>query len=136
MPPSAELVCVDPARVAEFWPHVRPLIEAAMRRGDLDAFAPVEAAVLQGRALLWLAWSNKIEAAAITQIAQSEWRKVVEIVACGGRDMSNWLPLIAGIEQYARAEGATAVRIVGRKGWARTLNDYREHRVVLEKELS
>jgi hypothetical protein len=62
-------------------------------------------------------------------------RKVCVIIACGGIDMPRWLPLIEGIEKYARAEGCAAVRIVGRKGWARVLPDYRVHRVVLERKL-
>jgi hypothetical protein len=131
-----QLICVDPIRVPEFWPYVRPLIVRAMQRGG-GAFWPVESAVLQGRALLWLAWNGeRIEAAAVTELQQSEWRKVCEIVACGGAVLARWIDLIDGIEQYARAEGATAVRIVGRDGWERVLRNYRRKRVVLEKELS
>jgi hypothetical protein len=139
MQPSAkaELICVDPARVSEFWPHVRGLIIEAMRRGDLSAYWPVESAVLQGRALLWLVWNGQtIEAATITEICQSEWRKVCVIVACGGKDMSRWLPLLDGIEQYAKAEGCSATRIMGREGWQRALPDYRRTKIVLEKELA
>jgi len=55
--PAPALICVDPAWVADFWPHARELIRAAMRRGDLSSFADVEASVLAGDALLWLAWS-------------------------------------------------------------------------------
>jgi hypothetical protein len=150
------LICVDPARVAEFWPRVRELIRAAMRRGDLSSFADVEAGVLAGDALLWLAWSAgpnggddrhvgagfkpaptgpEIEAAAVTELQQTEWRKVCVIVACGGRALRRWLPLLDRIEAYARAERCSAVRIIGRKGWIRILTAYRPRRVVLEKEL-
>jgi hypothetical protein len=131
------LACVDPARVSQIWPHVHRLIWEAMRRGGVSSFAPVEASVLAGRALLWLATEGAtIHAAAVTELQQTEWRKVCVLVACGGRDRARWLPLIAEIEGFARAEGCTAMRIVGRKGWERALANYRTKRIVLEKELA
>ena len=124
-----QLVCVDPARVAELWPHVREWIRQAMRRGDVGSFAPVENSVLAGEALLWLAICPSepspasgerlrrgiIEAAAVTELHATEWRKLCVIVACGapppprwGRVGDRWLGLIAGIEDYARAERCSA----------------------------
>jgi hypothetical protein len=98
-----------------------------------------------------------IHAAAVTELHQTEhqgvhgtarrdgrerpdalherWRKVCVIVACGGSDMPRWLHLIEKIEDFARAEGCAATRIIGRKGWARVLAQYRTTRIVLEKEL-
>jgi hypothetical protein len=146
---TPRLICVPPDNAAAIWPHVRALIHAAMKRGDLSAFRPVEANVLAGDALLWLAWdpgAERIAAAAVTELHATEWRKVCVIVACGapsGRSrpssramgMAAWLPLLAGIETYARAAGCASVRIMGRKGWARALPTYRTTRIVLEKEL-
>jgi hypothetical protein len=152
------LVCVPPDRAAAIWPHVRALILAAMKRGGLSSFRPVEANVLAGDALLWLAWDGAhVQAAAVTELHATEWRKACVIVACGapsgrsrpsiaredGRQpplrramgMAAWLPLLAWIETYARAAGCASVRIMGRKGWARALPTYRTTRIVLEKEL-
>jgi hypothetical protein len=139
-----QLVCVDPARVQEIWPHVRALIFAAMQRGDLSSFRPVEDRVLRGDALLWIAWSGDprsgsgarhIEAAAVTELQETEWRKVCLIVACAGKAMIRWLALAEEIEGYARAQGCSCVRIVGRKGWARVLSSYKTKRIILEKDL-
>ena len=111
--------------------------------------------MLAGDALLWLAIAREdgrerpdgngahIQAAAVTELHATEWRKACVIVACGGRGprsgagagMAAWLPLLAGIETYARAAGCASVRIMGRKGWARALPTYRTTRIVLEKEL-
>jgi hypothetical protein len=108
-----------------------------MRRGDLGSYRGVADMVLDGRALLWLAWDGSlIHAAAVTQIGATEWRKVCEIIACAGRGMSLWLHLIRQIENYAQAEGCSAVRVVGRRGWARVLRDYHAKRVILEKEIA
>jgi hypothetical protein len=165
------LVCVDPARAHEVWPYVRDLILAAMKRGDLGSFRPVEDNVLRGDALLWLAIAReehqdvdehqgvharlrglllrglcrerpdgdgrRIAAAAVTALHETEWRKVCVVVACGARPREGrgWLALLDGIENYARKAGCSAVRIMGRKGWARVLTSYRAKRIILERDL-
>src|SRR5918997_1764690 len=88
MKSAAELVCVDPAKVHRVWPHVAELIRTAMWRADFGAFAPVQASVLAGDALLWIAFTgDSIAAAVVTEISMTERRKVCGIVACGGHDM-------------------------------------------------
>lgn len=136
MPYSAELICIDPARVGEFWPHVEPLIRSAIERTELSDPRDIEADILSGRSLLWLAWSGKIEAAAASQIVSVGDKKVCIITACGGSDRSRWLPLIEGIENYARQEGCACVRIYGRKGWLRVLDGYEARHVIMDKDLS
>jgi hypothetical protein len=162
-PAGCHLVCVPPDKVALAWPSVRSLIFAAMKRGDLSSFGPVEESVLRGDALLWLALSHedgdavRIDAAAVTELHRTEWRKVCVVVACGapsgrlrapGRsrpssraaasrvsDRRRWIRLLDGIEDFARAEGCSATRIIGRRGWARVLTSYQAKQIVLEKEL-
>jgi hypothetical protein len=139
-----QLVCVPPDQVARAWLHVRPLILAAMKRGGLSSLQPIEDAVLRGDALLWLAWdadprsgsgAGRIAAAAVTELHQTEWRKVCVVVACGGDNMRRWIGLLDGIEAYARAAGCEAVRIMGREGWQRMLPSYRRTGIVLERAL-
>ena len=135
--PACHLVCVDPAQAHEFWPHVASLIKAAMEKGRLSSFADVEHAVRNGSALLWLAWNGEtVKAAAVTELAVANGEKFCTIVACGGRDRSQWLPLLAGLETYGRAQGCAAMRIYGRRGWRKLLPEYRTTRVLLEKELT
>jgi hypothetical protein len=157
--PKLRIVCVDPGLADKVWPHVALVIRAAMQRGATGAFQPVAQSVLAGRALVWLATDGeRIRAAAVTELHATEWRKVCVIVACGsvssardrtipavssGRNrinpasagMRSWLHLIGEIEQFAKDEGCAATRIVGRKGWARVLKDYRTKRIILEKDL-
>src|SRR5689334_24135377 len=118
------LVCVDPARVHEVWPHVRCLIAAAMRRGGVGDVGDVARALRDGAALLWLAWDGeRIIAAAVTEIAQFGGEKLCAILACGGTGFARFGHLIGGLEHYARAEGCVRMRICGRKGWVRLLPD-------------
>lgn len=133
----AELGCVDPTQIEEFWPFARPLIERAVKRTNLSRWVEQERAILRGDQLLWLANDGeKIEAAATTHLTKGEdGRPVCTITACGGENMEHWLPLIAGIEKYARNEGCSCVRIFGRKGWCRVLNEYHVEHVVLERQV-
>lgn len=128
---------MHPRRVGECWPHVAFWLEAACRRTGLNAFKDVEADVLAGRSLLWLAWNgHAVEAAAATMLINTEIGKVCVITACGGRGMKRWLPLLERIETYAREEGCTRVRIYGRKGWLRALEGFVAKHVIMDKELN
>jgi hypothetical protein len=129
------LICIDPARIDEMWPHVRDKIRAAVERTGLSSFADIESDVLGGASLVWIAWNgSEIMAAATTQLVKP-YDKVCELTACSGYGLAQWLPLFKQIEQYAKAEGCAKMRIFGRKGWERVLDGYRVEHVVLEKGL-
>lgn len=132
----AELVCVDPIRVDEMWPHVSPMIREAVVRGGLGCFADVQNDVLDGRNLLWIVWDGTaIRSAAITALITSDADKACVILACGGNGVRDWIDCIAEIEAYARAERCDRMRLFGRRGWARLLPDYKAEKVILERAL-
>lgn len=128
---NVDLVCVDPEKIFDFWPFARPLIKAALERTRLSNIEDIEADVLEGKQLLWLAWSDHIEAAATTQLVSG----VCILTACSGHDRERWLPLFAKIEKYAQDECCSTMRIFGRKGWERVLDGYHVEHVILEKDL-
>ena len=123
----------------ELWPMARPWILRAIEKGNLAKFHPLEDDVLRFRAALWIAYDDdppQLYAAAVTQIADTDRQKVCTILACGGKQMRKWLPLLEGIEKYARTMGCDVVRLMGRKGWQKVLNGYSAKRVILEKDVS
>lgn len=131
-----DLICVDPKRVHEFWPHAAEMIRSAVRRTNLSHSQDIEYDITSGDSLLWLAWDGaKIEAAASTSLIETDTDKVCVLTACGGENMNHWLPLLKQIETYAKAEGCQCVRIYGRKGWLRILKDYQMTNIVIEKVL-
>jgi hypothetical protein len=133
---SAQLVCADPAHVEKIWPQVAHFIRRAMQRGGMGCFADVERDVLTANAYLWLAIEQgRALAAAVTQITQQDDQRLCTIVACGGRDWARWGGLIAGLENYARAENCARIEIAGRPGWLRRLAGYRLAKIVIRKEL-
>lgn len=130
------LICVDPKRIHEIWPHVVDLIHRAVKRTNLSHTLDIDADVLQGNGLLWLAaQGERIVAAMTTALVLTDTDKVCILTTCGGEDMRDWLPLQEKIEAYAKAEGCSLVRIYGRKGWARVLEGYTVEHVILERAL-
>ena len=125
---SVDLLCVNPADIQKTWPLARDLIRAAIERTGLSDFADIEKDVLAGDQLLWLAISDRVEAAATTHLS----RGVCTLTACSGHQMERWLPLFSTIEKYAKDEGCK-MRIYGRPGWQRVLTGYHVEHVVLEK---
>jgi hypothetical protein len=135
---DVDVVCIDPAKVAECWSDVSYNIVSALEHGDgLTDFATVERAVLSGAALLWLIRSDheEILAALVTSLSVANGKKFCTIVACGGRNLDSWLMLIDRIEKYATNENCKSVVIYGRKGWARVLPAYVPVATVLERKL-
>lgn len=129
MPASAKCVPTELAHL--FWPDHKNNLRAAMRRGDLGKFEELQRQVLDGEALLWVGPNS----AAVTQVGIVESGKVCTIVACGGDGVLRALEMIEDIERYATEMGCRAMRVMGRKGWARALKGYRTTAVVLERTL-
>jgi hypothetical protein len=135
---SVEGHCVDPKFIPQGWALAAPLLAPAMKRGGLGSFAELERGVLYGNSLLWLAieeGAGAVIAAVVTDLVITEADKVCLICACGGVRLRSWLHLLALIEGFARREGCTAVRLAGRKGWARVLPHYSQNHVILERKL-
>src|SRR5687768_13071730 len=100
-----ELVCIDPARVHELWPHVEPLIKRAIDRSLNTDLAALVGKLMRRAALLWVVRDGEsIRAAVVTSISVVNERKRCIIVACGGDGIETWLHLIERIEYYSRDE--------------------------------
>lgn len=134
---TLKIVCVDKSLIYRTWPYVEPLLRKAFIRTGFALFSDLERDVFDGKALVWIAWDGKsIMAAWAIALHPTDAGLVCSVLACGGERMCDWLPLVGAMEQFAKDEGCKRVRIVGRKGWSRVLDGYREKHVVLEKELS
>jgi hypothetical protein len=133
---TVQLVRVPKQHVRQIWPLVSDLLHRAVKRTDLAHTKDLEADVVDGNGVLWLAIDGDcIEAAATTLLVRTDRNLVCVISACGGSNLENWLPLLAELEAWAKSEGAAKVRIFGRVGWADVLQNYDVKNVVLERLL-
>ena len=118
------------------WPLAAAfLTRAAIRGGEfIDGWIDLLA---NQKAQLWIAWNGEdCEAAAITQLVERKNGRACQMIACGGRDMRNWLGVLDEIEAWAKTQGCRQFRIPqARKGWARILPDYDVTGFVMSKDI-
>ncbi len=133
---SAEIACVEPRQVRDFWPLVKPLLKSAIDKTRLSRWQSIADDILCGKSLLWLCVDKgKILCAGATSLQITDSGLVCVITACGGTDLKRWVHLLEKVEIYAKAEGCRCVRILGRPGWSRVLTGYDVKSVVIEKDL-
>lgn len=136
MPSSVELICVDPKRVHEFWPHIKDRLHRAVERAQASDWENDVDRIMSGDALVWIAWDqHQIAAVATTELVNFNGIKHCYITGCGGEKNENWLHLIGELEKFAKDEGCKSIRTLGRLGFRRVLKGYTERLVLLEKEL-
>src|SRR2546430_17119313 len=103
---GCRLLCIPHDQTEQFWPHVAPLIKAAMEKGRLSDYAGVEDSVRGGSALLWIAWNGeKIKAAAVAEVGPANGEKICTIVAFGGNRPGQRLDLLPGPVGSAQGQG-------------------------------
>lgn len=130
---QVDLICIPPSRCAEVWPRINEMLRPAYL-----GYRPPDILhdLIDGERLLWVAADpDNVFAAAVTRLIETDDGKVCEIEACAGHDLDRWIGHLAGIEDYARREGAVRFDIKGRPGWKRALTDYRVSQIVLSKRL-
>ena len=129
---------VPPARVAECWPVIEPMITAAMDRDGTYTAENVREWLVKELMQLWIAGTKErgVEALAVTEILQHQKCRVLNILICTGKDRDRWLAHLGAIETWARTDkGCDRALLYARKGWARHLPDYKLTHVLLEKRL-
>lgn len=138
MPQSAKIVCIDPAKVHLAWPSVSGFLDKATERyGDWTP-EQVRIELFAGRMLLWVAANDEeVLGGIVTSLNEDRrGRLVCHLVICGGTRMRDWFCTAAlTIEQFARDEKCSFIRLEGRRGWQWMLPDFYQPYIALEKRL-
>lgn len=130
---ASELVCFSSEQIPIVWPSVKDHIERAVERVTTYTLDDVYEGLCDQRMQLWTSISGDVEAALVTSI-ETDHTKFCLLLAAGGANVDAWAPWIGTVEEWARGEGCTEMRIYGRIGWARKLN-YRIDYTRLSKAL-
>lgn len=134
MQSSADLLCIYPQQVDEFWPYVEPVLKSATERCGTWTIGDLKQQIDRG-ALLWIVWNGtEVKAACVTRLLAEPRGLVLEALACGGEGQ-DWRRLYEEIEDYGRNEGCAISRISGREGWKRVFSDYDIAWITLERRL-
>jgi hypothetical protein len=95
--------------------------------------------VRQGRFQLWLAWDatqRRAFGAGVTEIFDYPRKRVCFLVLWASEaPRAAWLDGLDTVERWAKEQGCAAMRLLGRKGWARVLDGYRPQYTVFARSL-
>jgi hypothetical protein len=133
--PHLDLVAIPPSEVDEIWPLAEGFIESGCSYGEAIPDR-LKDDCEDGNAQLWIAFSDKCEAAAVTRIIETPNGRVCVYESMGADSLERMNVLLAPkIEQWAKSIGCTAIRIYGRLGWSRAMPDYTVKWVCMDKGL-
>lgn len=87
-----------------------------------------------GRFQVWgFGPQNALNVIVFTQIAEYPAARVLQVFLAFGNSLESALPVMeAAFEKFAKVTGCQLCEIIGRKGWARKLPRFKEHRVILQ----
>lgn len=111
----------------------KPWIEAALAyNGGECAFEDVAAGIEAGKMQLWPAPKGCL----VTEIVEFPQKRVISVFL-GGGDLDQLADMHRDVITWAKAQGCTGARIIGRRGWVRAFKKYgwHEQATVLEKDI-
>lgn len=131
------LVPVPREYLSSWWPLVADQIRRVADRTPEWTLEGMVGRLERGEWLLWLVWdgSSVLGVGASHIWLADDGSKILDIPFMTGRDMVRWHRLFERLEEYARGEGVSRMRLTARKGWARILKGFDVTHVLMEKGL-
>jgi len=136
---SCKVVLIQPDDLEVVWDEVVPLIEAALKysEGEVipeDLVQPIKTGKMQ----LWVAMSDGVIAAMITEIVVYPRKRVLRVITIAGKDgrgMSRWYGFLPLVEGFALSNNCSSLEAWTRKGMAKKLTDWEHKYMVITKDL-
>ena len=119
-------VAIPSDRVSSFWPLAKPHLERAARsNGNLFSADDIEASIVEGWTVLWVALDGQsVIAAATTRVLQYPGRKALAIDWVGGSRMREWMDEAhRSFVETAKANECSHLEGYGVRAWGRILGD-------------
>ena len=115
----SKLRCFSAASIPAVWGAVSPHIQRALDRGSRYTLDEIRAGLVASQMQLWAWVDGGIEACLVTTIQTDDESTFCLLLALGGSKMEAWIEFLPLVEEWARDNGATEMRIYGRIGWAK-----------------
>lgn len=129
---------VKPDHIAVVAPHVRDLVEkaCAFSNGRFDPASVFENCAGLNQAHKWQLWvvfdpegatdenfKDHVKAVTVTSLnVYPTGQKVAETILIGGKGPSEeWLHYFDTLKAWAKANGASRIQFIGRRGWQRSM---------------
>lgn len=126
--------------IERYWPHVAPLLQKALDKGQGDySLEDIKDRLTARKYQLWV-WhvDNKIITAAVTCIAELPQTNICCLLLIGGKGLKLWKDDGAKIiEAWARDKGCSALEGYDTRSWLRILmqHGWKKVWVTIRKEL-
>ena len=119
IPAESELVCFSAEQIPAVWDHVKRHIQRGLERGSRWTLGECYDQLCSEGMQLWTSVDDddEIEAALVTKIDGP----TCVLIACGGRNMDEWVRWFPIVETWAKEQGCKELVIRGRIAWARVL---------------
>lgn len=130
--------CLGTEQIDALWPKYGHHLERLERESGLVMAEAIRDDLRSAHKQLWgYQAGDEIAGVAITHVYDTPRGKACEVYgACGTQTAPGQIDaIIHEIEKWAADIGCTRTRLLGRKGWLRVLNGYRQTGVILEKEI-
>ncbi len=136
---NCKVVLIQPGDLELVWDEVVPLIEAALKHSEgevipEDLIKPIKIGKMQ----LWVALSDGVIAAMITEIVVYPRKRVLRVITIAGKDghgMSKWYGFLPLVEGFALSNNCSSLEAWTRKGMAKKLTDWEHKYMVITKDL-
>jgi hypothetical protein len=120
--------------IAGYWAEAWALLEPAAARNGLYTRQSVFDDLMKGNLQLWVAESDVMTIAVVTEVADYPAGRHCFIVLMGGQELDRHLQFLDVLERWAKECGCVRIVASGRPGLARKLKGYRAGSVVLTKD--
>lgn len=129
--------------MAPLWPSIVSCLERYCARfPDHETVGHMLEQCAKGNRQLWIVQdeTGRVILTPITEITTFEatGKKKLLFAECGGERLRECMPLMAGIEEWAKREhGVTEAMFIGRKGWTKLLEPlgYKPQSVIWGKDI-
>lgn len=119
---ASKLQCYTSEQIECAWPWIEPHIRRGLERQTDYCAEDIKEGLLNKSMQVWCwqSW-NTIHAAMVTTIQNDAETKWCLLLCIGGDSMDEWKTRLPIVEEWAKENGCTEMRIYGRIGWARVL---------------
>ena len=127
---------LTPTECFEQWDDIKPFIDMAIVDEHYTS-EDIKKHLLEGITRAYKVVADGVIMAVVTaELVIYPKAKVVRIHTAGGKDMSMWAEkAIKAISEDGIRNGARELQIIGRKGWLKVLDGFKEQYTVMSKAI-
>lgn len=114
------ITMVYPANIENVWPQVMPLLSPVLALHGTHGAEDIRKACMGGNAQLWIQWTDKVEAAVVTEFVsypKGLWFRFWLAGALKGAEIL-WSKFYETLAEFAKKNNCKGIEDCGREGWS------------------